>query len=100
MRTPRLKYPISPIPVVSISGNTSLSFDLFYTSNNSSPSTQTLPSATGSNGIVTVENTGTGSLTVAAQSTQTINGASSQILGQYASITVRDYASGKWIIMY
>lgn len=90
-------YPM--VPTV-ITGNNALAFDKFYTCNDASASIQTLPAATGSNRIITVENTGTGLLTVDGNAAETINGATTQVIGQYASVTLRDYASGKWIIMY
>jgi hypothetical protein len=87
------------VPTV-LAGNNLLAFDKFYTCDSSSASVQTLPAATGSNRIITVENTGTGLLTVDGNAAETINGATTQVLGQYSSVTLRDYASGKWIIMY
>jgi hypothetical protein len=87
------------IPTV-ITGNNLLVFDSYNTCNDASASVQTLPAATGSNRLIYVENTGTGILTVDANSAETINGSLNQILGQYSSITIRDYATGKWIIMY
>lgn len=83
-----------------LTGSTSLLIDTYYTCNSASATTQTLPSATGTNHCITIENTGTGLLTVVASLSQSINGVNSQVLGQYSSITVRDYAAGSWIIMY
>lgn len=90
-------YSMAP---TSITGNNTLAFDKFYSCADSSASVQTLPAATGSNRRITVENTGTGLLTLDGNGSETINGATTQVLGQYQSATLRDFASGKWIIMY
>ena len=69
-----------------ITGNNLLALGNFYTcADSGGSSTQTLPSATGSNLVIVIENTGTGTLVATAQSAQTINGSPSQSLGQYHS---------------
>jgi microcystin-dependent protein len=88
-----------PAPI-SITGNNTLAISKFYTIDSASASTQTLPAATGSNAVITVENTGTGLVTVDGNASETINGSLNQVIGQYASLKVRDYAPGKWIIMH
>jgi len=88
-----------PSPIA-IAGNNSLLLDKFYTINDVGNTTQTLPTATGSNGVITVENTGAGMVTIDGSGSETINGITNQNIGQYASIKVRDYAAGKWIIMH
>lgn len=85
---------------LTITGNQSLAIGSFYTCADSGASTQTLPTATGSNGVIIIENTGTGLLTVDGYSTETVNGVLTQILGKYQSVALRDFATGQWIIMY
>ena len=88
-----------PAPIA-ITEDNDLEFSRFYTCNDGIDSVQTLPAATGSNKVITVENTGLGDVSVVAQSAETINGASGQIIGQYQSIKIRDYSAGKWVVMH
>ena len=88
-----------PAPIT-ITGNNTLAISKFYTIESASASTQTLPAATGINAVITVENTGTGLVTVDGNASETINGSLNQVIGQYASLKVRDYAAGKWIVMH
>lgn len=88
-----------PAPIT-ISGNNTLDYSKFYTCDSVSATTQTLPAATGSNKVITIENTNTGLLTVDGNASETINGSLNQVIGQYASLKVRDYAAGKWIVMH
>ena len=88
-----------PRTITSIAISTSLQFDTFYSCTASGPTTQTLPAATGSNRTVTVENVGTGSITVSRAGSDLINGLTTKVLAQYASVRLRDYGAGTWIIM-
>jgi microcystin-dependent protein len=88
-----------PAPIA-ITGNNALEFSKFYTCDDAADSTQTVPVATGSNKVITVENTGIGDLSVVAQSTETINGVANQVIGQFQSMKIRDYAVGKWVVMH
>lgn len=88
-----------PRTITSIAISTSLQFDTFYSCTASGPTTQTLPAATGSNRTVTIENVGTGSITVSRAGSDLINGLTTKVLAQYASVRLRDYGAGTWIIM-
>jgi len=65
----------------------------------SSAMTVDLPEATGSGRRYIIKNINTGTVTVDPDSTETIDGASSYDIPQWESITVVDYASGKWVII-
>lgn len=97
--SPFIGSEFQPSPLT-ITGNNTLSLSKFYTISDAAPTTQTLPAATGSNGVITVENTGTALVTVDGNGSETINGIANQIIGQYASLKLRDYAAGKWIVMH
>jgi microcystin-dependent protein len=97
--SPFIGSEFQPSPLT-ITGNNTLSLSKFYTISSAAPTTQTLPAATGSNGVITVENTGTALVTVDGNGSETINGIANQIIGQYASLKLRDYAAGKWIVMH
>lgn len=85
---------------IAITGDNDLRFSRFYTCDDAVNSTQTVPSATGSNMVITVENTGDGDVTVAAQSGESINGLADKTISKYESLKIRDYATGKYIVMY
>ena len=59
----------------------------------------TLPAATGSGKRVTIKNIGVGLATVDANSSETIDGETTQTLSQDDSIQVVDYAANKWAIL-
>lgn len=70
-----------------------------YSFNSSSATTATLPTAVGNSGLVfIITRTGTGAVTVATTSAQTISGLSSlSIASQWSSVTVKSNGSN-WII--
>ena len=61
--------------------------------------TITLPAATGSGHIYNIANVGAGDVTIDANASETINGATTQTVIQYAAMTVCDYASGAWVVL-
>jgi len=97
--SPFIGTEFQPVPQL-ITGNNVLVVNKFYTISDIANTTQTLPAATGSNNVITVENTGTALVTVDGNGSETINGIANQIIGQYASLKLRDYAAGKWIVMH
>jgi hypothetical protein len=60
--------------------------------------TLTLPAATGSGREFIITNVNTGAITVDANAAETINGALTVVLPINTSISIMDYAAGKWLI--
>lgn len=60
--------------------------------------TVTLPAATGTGRVLTVKNINLGVCTVEGNGTETIDGNLNVTLNQWDSVTVLDYATGKWIV--
>ena len=91
-------------PTVITASNTSLTpllFDTFYVCNSSSATTQYLPTSTGSNLAIVIDNIGNGTIALTSQSGQFINnGLSSLTIGPYASVRIRDTTVGNWIIQF
>ena len=67
--------------------------------NKTTTMTITLPVATGSGKILYIKNINVGIVTVDGDSTDLIDGITNQILGQWDSITIIDYAANNWIIV-
>ena len=89
-------------PTVITTSNTSstpLNGDTFYTCTSITATTQYLPSATGSNKIVIIDNIASGIITLTSQTNQYINGASSMALGAFTSVRVRDASVNNWIVI-
>lgn len=63
--------------------------------------TVSLPAASGAGQRVIIKNINTGTVSVAPDGTDTIDGVNSAvILERYESVTLVDYASGAWAIVY
>lgn len=61
--------------------------------------TVTFPAATGSGRYFSVKNINTGAVTLDGNSSETIDGSQTLMLGQWDSLTALDYASGRWVII-
>lgn len=59
--------------------------------------TYTLPPATGSGREIIIKAIGAGGCTIDGDGAETIDGAASKGLGQYAAMTLIDYGSGTWV---
>lgn len=59
----------------------------------------TMPSATGSGRVYHLKNIGIGDLTISASTGQLIDGQGSQVITQWDSVGLMDYASGSWVII-
>ena len=59
----------------------------------------TLPAATGTGRLLTVKSIGAGAVTVDPNDSETIDGSTTQVLGQWDGITIVDYAAGVWVII-
>jgi hypothetical protein len=87
--------------VSTISGNTTAGATTYaeYVYLCSATLTLTLPTAVANNGAYTIKNTGTGTITVATTSSQTIDGGSTAVLNtQYESITVVS-DNANWVVI-
>ena len=85
------------VRVVTIS-TTELTTDGVIVVNATTAKTVTLLAATGSGRTRTVKNINTGEVTIDAAGSETIDGELTQPVGQWESIDLVDYASGKWMI--
>lgn len=67
--------------------------------NSATAYTQALPAATGSGRILIISNINTGAVTLDGDSSDTINGLTTQILNQWDSVQIVDYAANKWVVI-
>ena len=77
--------------VITVTG--ALVADSYYVCTASGSTTQTLPAATGTGKVIVLENTGTGTISLARAGTDTINGATSVSISPYGQVKVRDIAA-------
>lgn len=67
--------------------------------NKATAMTITLPAATGSGQWFVISSIGAGAVTVDGNSSDTINGLTTQTIGQYDAMQVVDYAANAWVII-
>lgn len=67
--------------------------------NSTTAFTITLPAASGSGRTYAIKNINTGSITVDGNSSDTIDGQTTQVLGQWDAIQIVDYAANAWVII-
>jgi len=86
-------------PTKTVSSNTNIGVDDYLVDVSSGTIQVTLPTAVGISGkIYIIKNSGTGLVTVATSSSQTIDGATTKSLSQYESIEVQSDGSN-WVII-
>lgn len=85
--------------VTKTSTYTATTLDEVIICNKTTAMTINLPAATGSGQTYSVKSINTGAITVDANSSETIDGALTQVIYQWESITVVDYVTGAWIII-
>lgn len=76
-----------------------LATDELVVCNKSTAFSVTLPAASASGRIIHIKNIGLGGVTLDADSSDTIDGITTQVLSQWDSITVADYAANAWVIL-
>ena len=84
--------------VVTVS-TTELTTDGLIVCNKATAMTVTLLAATGSNRVRQIASINDGAVTVDANGAETINGETTQVLGNGDCMDIRDYATGKWVII-
>jgi hypothetical protein len=67
--------------------------------NKSSAMSINLPAASGSGKLFHIKNINTGTVTVDGNSSDTIDDETTQLLGQWDTLSIVDYASNKWVII-
>lgn len=67
--------------------------------NKATAMTITLPAATGGGKVYWIKSIGAGAVTVDANASETIDGETTQTIGQWESICINDYAAGAWVII-
>lgn len=67
--------------------------------NSTTAFTITLPVASGSGKVYNIKNINTGAITVDGDSSDTIDGSITIVLGQWDSVTIVDYAANAWAIL-
>lgn len=82
--------------VITVTG--ALVADTYYVCTASGATTQTLPAATGTGKVIVLENTGTGTISLARAGSDTINGATSATVVPYGRVTIRDIGAGVWLL--
>jgi hypothetical protein len=73
--------------------------DQYIRQTGSADYTETLPAATGTGRVISLSNRGTGTWTIDASGSETINGELSVDLEQYDSIRIIDAAAGLWEVL-
>jgi hypothetical protein len=89
----------APTSRVTAITTTELTTDNLIVCNSATAITVNMLSFTGSNRIREISNINTGAVTVEGNSTDTINGELNQVIYQWESIVIKDYASGKGLII-
>lgn len=84
--------------VIKTSNYTGTSSDAVIVCNSVTPITITLPLASASKQVIDIANVNTGAVTVIGMSNNTINGDLTQVVDQWANMTVYDYVANKWLI--
>lgn len=67
--------------------------------NKATAMTITLPAATGGGKVYWIKSIGAGAVTVDPNASETIDGETTQTIGQWESICIHDYAAGAWAIL-
>lgn len=78
---------------------TELTTDGLIVCNKATAMTVNLLAATGSNRVRQIANINDGPVTVDGNAGDTINGETTQVINNGDTIVIKDYASGKWIII-
>lgn len=81
------------------SGYTVSATDELVVCNSTSAFTVTLPAATGGGQLYEIKNINSGAITVDGNGSDTIDGITTQTLGQWDALTITDYAANAWTII-
>ena len=89
----------SIVPTVITGTYSATTNDGVITCNSASAFALNLPAATGSGFLLTVANINTGLVTITPNGTDKIDGQATQIIAQWESVQLHDYASGQWEVL-